>query len=129
MADMKGLDQVLRALAALPEAVRLNVLADACMDGAEVIRDGASARAPRKTGQLAGDIQIDVELLPEGARAKIGPSKKSFYGLFQERGTKHQRAYPFLRPALDEDGPKAQQVMERRILAGIEAEATKLKGR
>jgi HK97 gp10 family phage protein len=125
-AAITGLDQVNQVLMALPEAVRLNVLSDATFAGAEVIRAGASARAPRLTGQLAGDIQIVIILERGGAVAKVGPSKRSFYGLFQERGTSHQRAYPFLRPALDEDGPKAQEAMMREIARGVEEQAARL---
>jgi HK97 gp10 family phage protein len=127
MAAITGLNELLAAFTALPEAVRVNVLADVCVAGAQVIQAGASSRAPRLTGQLASDIRIDVELLSEGFVAKIGPSKRSFYGLFQERGTVHQPAYPFLKPALDEDGPRAHQAMVQRLALGIEAEATRLR--
>src|SRR5262245_16626103 len=127
MAEITGLDELLAAFTALPEAVRVNVLQDVCLAGAQVIQAGASARAPRLTGALAADIRIDMELIAEGFVAKIGPSKRSFYGLFQEKGTKHQPAYPFLKPALDDDGPRAHQAMVQRMALGVEAEATHLR--
>src|SRR5262245_2830075 len=126
MAEITGVHELLAAFTALPEAVRVNVLQDVCLAGAQVIQAGASARAPRLTGQLAADIWIDVELLSEGFVAKIGPSKRSFYGLFQERGTVPQPAYPFLKTALDSDGPPAHLAMVQSLALGVEAEATRL---
>lgn len=126
MANITGLEELLETFHALPEAIRVNVLADATVAGARVIQQGASARAPRLTGQLASDIQIDLEFTPDGFVAKVGPGKPSFYGLFQEFGTDHHPARPFLRVALNQDGPQAQEAMAKRLALGVEVEAARL---
>lgn len=125
---IRGVEELARTFTALPDVVRVRVLQDATEAGAEIIRQGAEDRAPRRSGQLAGDIQIETELTTDGFVSKIGPSRRSFYGRFQEFGTPFMAARPFLRPALDEDGPRAQQAMAATLARGIEAEAKRLAG-
>lgn len=98
-----GEPELIRKLKALSAAVAGQHLEAAAKIGAEVVREEASRRAPRRTGTLAGDIVAETTI-QEGSRVEIsvGPGKDAFYGLFLEVGTSKMAARPFLRPALDE---------------------------
>lgn len=79
---------------------------DASKDGienaqqsSERIASGAAKRAPRRTGQLAGSIE--VVKTKEGGQVRV----ESDHAIPVEFGTVHMRAEPFLRPAIaDEAG-------------------------
>lgn len=89
-----------RKLKMLGSTVVENILEEASLAAAEPIQKQAEANAPRKTGRLAGDIQIEVgEKSPGKVEVKIGPGKDGFYGKFVELGTVKSPPHPFLRPA------------------------------
>src|SRR5262245_40226819 len=116
-AKINGLETLKKNLASIMSAVETRVLIETVTLGAQVIQGSMSLRAPTDTGQLRGDIEI--ELIPKVRRgqvtAKIGPGKESFYGKFLEFGTKRMAAQPFMRPAVDEDGPRAIQIMNEHV--------------
>lgn len=126
IARVTGVEDLARVYASLPDAIEIRVLEDAARAGAQVIADGAAVRAPRATGELAGSMVVETELMSHGVVAKIGPTADAFHGLFQELGTPHHAAQPFLRPALDEDGPRAIAVMTQAMVIGTEREAARL---
>src|SRR5690242_40133 len=72
-------------------------------ESARAIEGGAKAAAPVDTGALRASIT--VENMGEAHR-KIGPTVD--YGIYQELGTRHNRAQPFLKPAFDEEAPRLQ---------------------
>jgi HK97 gp10 family phage protein len=77
---------------------------DALLAGGESIRASASAYAPHAPG--APDLRENIVMSnarPDDGSVGIavGPAKDFFYGLFQEEGTVHHGAQPFMRPALD----------------------------
>ena len=102
---VEGLDDLLRKLDTLPSLVSAKkAIARSLRKGAEPIRAEAQARAPRgdESPHMADTMMISVtEQTSSSAIAKIGPSKKGFYGMFAEFGTIHQSADPFLRSAFD----------------------------
>jgi HK97 gp10 family phage protein len=62
---------------------------------------------------------------------QIGPSKKAFYGQFVEKGhvlrkkrkgpvIGHVPAYPFLRPAIEQNVHQAVEIMRKRIAEGLD---------
>ena len=64
----------------------------------------AEAKAPRGTGQLAGEIDYEVQPERGSVVGYVGVRKgKAFYGYFQELGTSRMPAHPFLRPAVYEN--------------------------
>jgi HK97 gp10 family phage protein len=78
--------------------------------GAEPIRSGMAARAPRgkNTPHLADSMIIRATARVDGARiaetqaaVAVGPSQDVYWGRFNEFGTVHQPARPFARPAFD----------------------------
>lgn len=112
--------QRVRALG--PRAIA--ALHGAALAGAEVVREAAAARAPRRTGFLAAHIAAEVvEARPERVVVAIGPDREAFYGLFVERGhpivmgsKKATRRvlgqvppHPWLEPAFDESRREAAQ--------------------
>lgn len=60
-----------------------------------------------------------------GAVAKIGPAKVGFYGAFDEYGTAHQPARPWLRRAWDEKIDEAVAIIEYEMGRQIEKELAK----
>jgi len=54
------------------------------------------------------------------ATVEVGPDKKQFYGSFQEKGTKHHRAQPFLLPSLESNRARIAQVMKEILSDAIE---------
>ena len=64
----------------------------------EAVRDMAQALAPVDTGALRDSISISYGKWEGGIFSEIGTDV--YYGPFQELGTVHHDAHPFLRPAL-----------------------------
>ncbi len=121
MPDIQGLDELLKKLDALPYAVSKLVVARALRKGAEPIRAEAEREAPFLSGRLQQEEVITVgEQTATEAIAKIGPSKKAFYGLFQELGTAHQTPQKFLEPAFEAKVSEATQLIGEELAAGIE---------
>jgi len=91
-------------------------LVEAVKAGAEIIRVDASARAPKKTGFLSKHIDKRVSERKTGqVTVDVGPTKKAWYGLFPELGTKHFPASPYLRPAIDENQDRVVAAVKSRL--------------
>ncbi len=121
MPEVRGLDELLKKLDLLPYAVSKLVVARALRKGAEPIRAEAEHEAPRLSGRLQREEVIAVgEQTATEAIAKIGPSRKAFYGLFQEFGTAHQTPQKFLEPAFESKVSEATDVIGKELAAGIE---------
>jgi len=65
-------------------------------DSAEAIAQLAAQLAPKDTGALAASIHAEEQ---GDGTWHVSWDKEHFYGIFQELGTEHSRAQPFLRPA------------------------------
>ena len=116
---IKGLSQCRRAFKALPDIAK-QAYADANEDTAEHIRAGAVRRVPvryrflqnaivmrmnRKTGVAKVGVTNGASVTPDGKT--VDPSK---YAHFQEFGTEHHAAHPFMIPATEEQrGPHLQR--------------------
>ena len=96
-------DEVIAEFGKLGQDMQRKALAAMASAAAEVVRRRASELAPRMSGDLAKNI-LAGQVKNEDRRVvvNVGPGKKEFYGMFQELGTKHSAAQPFLRPAIDE---------------------------
>ncbi len=80
------------------------VLLRAAEWGAQILADEMEKGAPTRTGRLAGHIGTKTaEHSADTAIVDVGPEQTAFYGRFQELGTVHHAAQPFMRPALDEN--------------------------
>jgi HK97 gp10 family phage protein len=96
------------------------------------LAEGMATRAPRDMDvegvTLAEEIvfQAKVSNARDTAAVQIGPSKRAFYGGFQEFGTEKHKPQPFMRPTLDQDGQGAIAVFASHMKAGIERAAKRL---
>jgi HK97 gp10 family phage protein len=113
MATFEGLDDLNQTLIAVALRFRETALKKAAMAGAQLIRDEAADRAPRRTGVLAEEETITAPRASSSkfqATVHIGPSALAFYGEFVEKGTIYMRAEPFLKPALEAKAEEAAQL-------------------
>ncbi len=113
-------DNITARLRQMSDAVSHEVAIEALKEAAEPIRALASALAPRsnQAPHLADNIIVSETTRVRGfggsgrwrdvdpfvSTVAIGPSYRPediFYGQFQEFGTAHHAAQPFLRPAFD----------------------------
>ena len=108
--QIKGLRELDAALRALPDEMQAGPVRAGLKAGAKVLQEGMAMRAPRDPTPdgvtLAEEIvaAVRVSTAKDTAVAEIGPSKRAFYGGFQELGTENHPAQPFMRPTLDADG-------------------------
>lgn len=126
---IEGFDKVFKRLKELEPKVAKKVLRQALRAGAKIIQTRAKANAPVLTGQTKkaikiragkrsrGSVGVNVSI---GARDYVGDQ---FYAAFHEYGTSKMQARPFMRPAYDSEKEKAAEVIQRKILEGIEAVA------
>ena len=103
--------------------------------GGKVAQDDMERRARRSpsgpthpdVGHLADNIKISSRLSArKGAVIKIGPSRDHWWGGFQEFGTPHVAADPFMRPSLDSNEDKIIALAIQILKQGVTIEATKL---
>lgn len=115
-----GLEKALLKLRNLEGAVAMDRLEEAALAGAEVIREEMSIRAPRRTGKLAGEIvKLTKSKSAAHTEVAIGPSKDAWYGKFQELGTVHHAAQPFMRPASDAKRGDARRAAKNSLRSSI----------
>jgi len=92
-----------RNLDALSTRLSRQVQRQALTEAADPIRTTMAQLAPRAPGppDIAANIVIGPARLPQQVAVGVGPAKGFRYGFFQEYGTVHHRAQPFMRPAFD----------------------------
>lgn len=92
-------------------------VADNLYRAAEFAADQARARAPRRTGLIIRriDIAVEVTARDQEITAWVGVRKggqpSAFYAYFQEVGTAHHPAQPFLRPAVFGNARRIVQIV------------------
>lgn len=103
-----GLKELDTALKELPQAVAKNVLLRTLKLEGEPIRQTASELAPDDPRTGGKDLHTSIIIAATPVRDResdvevsIGPSRKTFWGLFQELGTARHAPQPFMRPAFD----------------------------
>lgn len=100
----EGGTELIKAMADLSTRLQKNVTKQALEAAAVPMRNDISRRAPYEPGPP--DIRANIVIgkargnKTESAVA-IGPAKGFFYGFYNEYGTVHQPARPFMRPAFD----------------------------
>ena len=122
---LRELDHALQELA-WPTARR--ALRKGMRQGANVIRDDARARAPKKSGLLKRSIRTRERRGDVGnIRFDIEVRQRAFYGRFLEYGTSKMSAKPFLRPAAESKAESAVTAMRDALSLAIAAEMRKTK--
>ncbi|MBU9461365.1 HK97-gp10 family putative phage morphogenesis protein [Burkholderia multivorans] len=115
----------------LAKAQSTKALRRATVAGANVIRDEARARAPKKTGKLKRNIvtaalkQKDSPgIATAGVRVrtkgKADSPNNAFYWRFVELGTQFMKAEPFMRPAFDASIAQAEGAIRTEIARAID---------
>ena len=118
--EVKGLKELDRKLKQLEPKLAKKVMRKAVSAGAEVIRKEARQLAPRRTGFLIKNIIKSVKRRGSTVVAKIGTTKRAFYGIFVEFGTKTGTPMkPFLRPAFDTQGRRSISVIREKIASEL----------
>lgn len=120
-ARVDGIPALERALLRVASVMRNPVLREAVSEAAEPVREDAERLAPvGETGELSGGMtKVSMKGTPERAAERVGPSEDAWYGFFQEVGTMHHDAQPFLRPALDMNRAKSVGIVRRRLRAEL----------
>lgn len=118
---VKGMDDLLRKLGDLQLTEAKKVIARALRKAGAPIARRAGELAPVDTGRLRAEQLITVrEQSATEAILRVGPSRRAFYGLFQELGSAHHSPQPFLKRAFDETKDEAEQIIRESILEHIE---------
>jgi HK97 gp10 family phage protein len=113
--QLSGFRELEAAMRRLPEVVQRDYMNDAVEQGAQVILADAVLRAPVEFGDLVESLMLRITRQRNTGgdpRAEVGPSKEEQHvGRFQEFGTAHHAAHPFLRPALESRGAEAIRIV------------------
>ena len=137
MAEIEGLDKLLRTLRKLPDGIAPRgggPLNRAMRAGAGVWRDAAKQKVSglgpgvknSRTGsvRLKDSIALQRDPDPESNsvthRYAVGYKAAAFWGAFVERGTEKQSAQPFLRPSFDENEQAIMDKIGRTLRRDIE---------
>ena len=119
--------ELIDALRAVEEApTRRGKLERAALAGGRVISYEAERLAPTDTGRAAKTIRARLySSAPGVAIITVGPSSRGYYLYYQEKGTRHHPAQPFLRPAFDAKQVEAIKAMRDEYKRIIEQAAAR----
>lgn len=132
--NIKGLAELLKELEGLERKIFDKTMNKMVRAGAKVVQKAAKENAPVRSNEWEGasypnppgTLKKGIEIAkatrqpPTIVRYQVGFSKKAWYGHLVERGHKlvragktigHVPAYPFLRPAFDNNVQKAIEEM------------------
>lgn len=122
----EGGAELAKAFEQLSARVSKRMLRESLEDAAEPMRRAMSSMAPREPGapDLADNIVISTARVKavegvQSAAVAIGPAKAFFYGFFQEFGTVHHSAQPFVRPAFDGGVSRALSDLARSMWSAL----------
>jgi HK97 gp10 family phage protein len=130
--EIRGLKELDAALSALPDEMQAAPVRAGLKAVGKYLSEGMASRAPRDVVvegvTLAEEMVFEakVSMAKDTAAVIVGPSKRAFYGRFQEFGTETNAAQPFMRPTLDEDGQGAVAVFAVHMKVGLERAAKRL---
>jgi HK97 gp10 family phage protein len=140
-----GMEHAFKVLEALPNAAAQRVTANAVGAAGRVLLGAAKRYVPKSTTRRRGTHLRDA-LAVEVVREKGGRTAKAFIGAKRNKakhahlvefgsGPRRQKngrwtgtmpASPFLRRAMESDGPRASALFVRAFGRGLEREATRL---
>ncbi|WP_165073321.1 HK97-gp10 family putative phage morphogenesis protein [Paludisphaera rhizosphaerae] len=128
--DISGVEEIRAALKRVGEGTRKRVIREGMAVGMDLVTKAARDLAPIRSGRLFKAIKTSVrkpkskwKFIVQTRVGKLGLYKgKTFYGAFQEFGTKFMRPHPFLGPAKDREQLRAAATAREAILQGVENE-------
>lgn len=114
--DRRSARRVTRLLRQVEPAARQE-LSQEIRRGAERIHGSMLADVPKRTGSLAAALEVRVSR--NELKARVGlfgrKAREHFFWRFLEFGTAHSAPQPFVRPAIDEQGPTIIRNIEREV--------------
>ncbi len=119
---LEGQEDLIKKLNKINKGVN-RILVRAMKKAAAPIIRAAKAKAPFDTGELRDHIGVSVNAKPGNVALIVGPTRGTFYGGFNEFGTKNQPARPFMRPAFDEKKKVAAKIFGDQVIGAINAAA------
>jgi HK97 gp10 family phage protein len=84
--EIEGLDELEEAFTEGSKRAVRKFLRSVEMKAAKVLKDHLSEEAPYRTGELSEDIHTQTVMGDGTMTVRVGPSKETFYGVFQEFG-------------------------------------------
>jgi HK97 gp10 family phage protein len=84
--DIEGLDELEEAFTQGSKRAVKKFTARVERRAAKILKDALSEEAPYDTGDLSEDIHIQTVTVDGAQVCRVGPSKDTFYGMFQEFG-------------------------------------------
>lgn len=127
--EFSGGQQIAANLAKLSTRLSKKVTRDALNAGAEPMRAEAARLAPRRppAPDLADHVTISAAQPAnrESSAVKVGPAREFYYGFFQELGTMHHAAHPFMRPAFDSNWRKSLEIIRNFFWSALQSIAFK----
>lgn len=145
--NLLGADELNKTLKQLPKELSQKVYMQSLRKGAVLMRDAAKERAPygsdfekrsyarKKKGvatthfvKLRDEIRITVTTKTDISFAVAVHVGAAYWGMFQEYGTSHQAARPWLRPAFDATAELSINTIGQALGAGVERAAERLAG-
>lgn len=129
--NVKGMEEIKKALQELPNAIQKNVVYGAVRSGSSVIAKEAKSNVPVKTGQLKESIKVVKRRATKDNEVyySIVPHRKKggWYGHFVEFGTSHSAPNRFMTKAFEVAGPKALDAMKVYMSKRVDKEVQKVK--
>jgi len=129
---IQGMQGLLDSMEALPYSLQKNLIVRELRKGGQVIADEAARIAPRDDNDDDGFHMADSMMVVvsdqtfEGAVAKIGPSRKGYYGIFTEIGTIYVAGKHWLRRAFDSRIEEVTRTIGEGLGRAIEKEMKRL---
>uniref|UniRef100_A0A6M3L5Y0 Putative tail protein n=1 Tax=viral metagenome TaxID=1070528 RepID=A0A6M3L5Y0_9ZZZZ len=96
-----------------------NAVHVACIEGAEMVAATARRMVKKKTGALAGQIEVKASKFKDGGaivQAQGPGNYDKYYATFVELGTHKDPKQPYLRPALAANKSKIQRAFDKNRL-------------
>jgi HK97 gp10 family phage protein len=124
----EGGKELQSTLDSLPQAISRKIQREVLVEAAEPMVAAARKMAPRRPGfpDIADNIEVGTPRTSKteaGDKFSVswGPTTGFFYGHFQEYGTAHHAAQPFMRPAFDGYKEKSLNIITTRLWDHIQS--------
>lgn len=127
--EMLGMPELQKKLSTLLPRVQKKVVRSALREAIQPVAAQAQRTAPVQSGLLQLAIKVMSRKFKDrnkfGIQVSTGglSGAEIFYAAFNELGTRHQPARPFMRPALKDNEGAAKTILAKEIGDGIEREA------
>lgn len=120
--DIEGLDELEEAFIAGSRRAVRKFLSRVEKNAAKILKDALSEEAPYDTGDLSEDIHMQTVISDGALTVRVGPSKDTFYGMFQEFGAPEANvpAQHWMELAAKEHQEEVLQAFMDGITSGLE---------